>query len=243
MEFDKDLIARQEARELARRAETAQRKLTELSQSQLDAIVEAVAKAFAAQASALAEMAVQETGFGNAEDKRAKNLFASQRVAEAVRGMKTVGILREVPEKKLWEIGVPVGVIAAIIPSTNPTSTVCYKAMIALKSGNAIVFSPHPKAIACTRKAAQIVSEAAQAAGACRRGGVLEHPLFGRLPGADEGGAGAADSRHRRPGYGEGGVFFRQARHWCRRGKRPCLYPPQRGCRSCSGLYRQVKVL
>ena len=166
MEFDKDLTARQEARELARRAETAQRKLAELSQSQLDAIVEAVAKAFAAQASALAEMAVQETGFGNAEDKRAKNLFASQRVAEAVRGMKTVGILREVPEKKLWEIGVPVGVIAAIIPSTNPTSTVCYKAMIALKSGNAIVFSPHPKAIACTRKAAQIVSEAAQAAGA-----------------------------------------------------------------------------
>ena len=166
MEFDKDLTARQEARELARRAETAQRKLAELSQSQLDAIVEAVAKAFAAQASALAEMAVQETGFGNAEDKRAKNLFASQRVAEAVRGMKTVGILREVPEKKLWEIGVPVGVIAAIIPSTNPTSTVCYKAMIALKSGNAIVFSPHPKAIACTRKAAQIVSEAAQGAGA-----------------------------------------------------------------------------
>ena len=165
MEFDKDLTARQEARELARRAETAQRKLAELSQSQLDAIVEAVAKAFAAQASALAEMAVQETGFGNAEDKRAKNLFASQRVAEAVRGMKTVGILREVPEKKLWEIGVPVGVIAAIVPSTNPTSTVCYKAMIALKSGNAIVFSPHPKAIACTRKAAQIVSEAAQGAG------------------------------------------------------------------------------
>ena len=117
MEFDKDLTARQEARELARRAETAQRKLAELSQGQLDAIVEAVAKAFAAQASALAEMAVQETGFGNAEDKRAKNLFASQRVAEAVRDMRTVGLLREVPEKKLWEIGVPVGVIAAIIPS------------------------------------------------------------------------------------------------------------------------------
>ena len=122
MEFDIDLTARQEARELAWRAETAQRKLTELSQSQLDAIVEAVAKAFAAQAAALAEMAVQETGFGNAEDKRAKNLFASQRVAEAVRGMKTVGILREVPEKKLWEIGVPVGVIAAIIPSTRSST-------------------------------------------------------------------------------------------------------------------------
>ena len=166
MEFDKDLAARQEARELARRAEEAQRALAELPQNRLDAIVEAVAEAFAAQASVLAEMAVRETGFGNVEDKRVKNIFASQRVAQAVRGMKTVGFLREIPEKKLWEIGVPVGVIAAIVPSTNPTSTVCYKAMIALKSGNAIVFSPHPKAIACTRKAAQIVSEAAQAAGA-----------------------------------------------------------------------------
>ena len=123
----------------------------------LDAIVEAVAKAFAAQASALAEMAVQETGFGNAEDKTAKNLFASQRVAEAVRDMRTVGVLREVPEKKLWEIGVPVGVIAAIIPSTNPTSTVCYKALIAIKAGCAIVFSPHPKAAKCTRAAAELL--------------------------------------------------------------------------------------
>ena len=166
MEFDKDLAARQEARELAREAEIAQRALAEMSQSQLDAIVEAVAKAFAKEAPMLADMAVRETGFGNAEDKTEKNLFASRNVAEAVRGMKTVGILREIPEKKLWEIGVPVGVIAAIVPSTNPTSTVCYKAMIALKAGSAIVFSPHPKAIACTRKAAQIVAEAAQAAGA-----------------------------------------------------------------------------
>ena len=166
MEFDKDLAARQEARELAREAEIAQRALAEMSQSQLDAIVEAVAKAFAKEAPMLADMAVRETGFGNAEDKTEKNLFASRNVAEAVRGMKTVGILREIPEKKLWEIGVPVGVIAAIVPSTNPTSTVCYKAMIAPKAGSAIVFSPHPKAIACTRKAAQIVAEAAQAAGA-----------------------------------------------------------------------------
>ena len=239
MEFDKDLTARQEARELARRAETAQRKLAELSQSQLDAIVEAVAKAFAAQASALAEMAVQETGFGNAEDKRAKNLFASQRVAEAVRGMKTVGILREVPEKKLWEIGVPVGVIAAIVPSTNPTSTVCYKAMIALKSGNAIVFSPHPKAIACTRKAAQIVSEAAQGAGAPADAvACLSIPS---LDGCQE--LMKAEPVRLIPGYGEGGLFLRQARHRCRRGKRPCLYPSQRGCCPCSGLYRKVKVL
>lgn len=166
MEFDKDLTARQEARAFAKAAAEAQRKLADMPQEQLDAIVEAVAKAFAKEAPMLAEMAVSETGFGNVEDKTTKNRFASEQVAAAVRGMKTVGLLREIPEEKLWEIGVPVGVIAAIVPSTNPTSTVCYKAMIALKSGNSIIFSPHPKAIVCTRKAAQIVAEAAEKAGA-----------------------------------------------------------------------------
>lgn len=166
MEFDKDLAARQEARAAAKAAEQAQLGLAAMTQEQLDNIVEAVAKAFAKEAPSLAEMAVSETGFGNVEDKITKNLFASEQVAQAVRGMKTVGLLREVPDQRLWEIGVPVGVIAAIVPSTNPTSTVCYKAMIALKSGNAIVFSPHPKAIVCTRKAAQIVAEAAERAGA-----------------------------------------------------------------------------
>jgi len=125
-----------------------------------------MAKAFSREAAMLADMAVRETGFGNVEDKITKNRFASETVAEAVRGMKTVGLLREVPGKKLWEIGIPVGVIAAIVPSTNPTSTVCYKAMIALKAGNPIVFSPHPKAIVCTRKAAEIVAAAAEASGA-----------------------------------------------------------------------------
>ena len=166
MEFDKDLTARQEARTLAKAAAQAARQLARFSQAQLDAIVEAVAKAFAGEAVGLAAMAVKETGFGNAEDKITKNLFASQKVAEAVRDLKTVGILKECPEKKLWEVGVPVGVIAAIVPSTNPTSTVCYKALIALKAGNAIVFSPHPKAICCTLQAAKIVARAAEAAGA-----------------------------------------------------------------------------
>ena len=166
MEFDKDLMARQEARELAKAAGKAAEQLVRFSQEQLDTIVEAVAKAFAAEAVGLASMAVKETGFGNVEDKTTKNLFASKRVAEAVRNMKTVGILTECKEKKLWEVGVPVGVIAAIVPSTNPTSTVCYKALIALKAGNAIVFSPHPKAISCTQTAVQIVARAAEAAGA-----------------------------------------------------------------------------
>ena len=164
MQLDKDLQARQEARTLAKQAENAQKELFFFSQEKLDAIVRAVAKAFSASAAELAQMAVEETGFGNVEDKITKNKFASQTVLEAIEPMKTVGILKETPG--LWEVGVPVGVIAAIVPSTNPTSTVCYKAMIALKSGNAIIFSPHPKALACTLRATQIVAQAAESAGA-----------------------------------------------------------------------------
>ena len=166
MDFDKDLSARQEARTLCRQAQTAQKQLSEFTQSQLNTIVEAVAKAFSAAAVELAELAVRETGFGNREDKVTKNRFASEQVASAIRSQTCVGLLREDPLNQLWEIGVPVGVICAIVPSTNPTSTVCYKSLIALKSGNAIVFSPHPKAISCTLRAAQIVAEAAEKAGA-----------------------------------------------------------------------------
>ncbi len=166
MDLDKDLQARQQARDCAKRAETAQKGLARMSQQKLDAIVEAVAKAFGEASRELAQMAVTETGFGNAEDKKRKNDFASQTVLSAIRDMKTVGVLKENEQEKLWEVGVPVGVIAAIVPSTNPTSTVCYKAMIALKSGNSIVFSPHPKAIRCTLRAAEIVGKAAEAAGA-----------------------------------------------------------------------------
>ena len=168
MELDKDLLARQEARTLAKQAARAQETLGHMSQEKLDAMVEAAAAAFAKEAVSLAQMAVEETGFGNVPDKTVKNQFASQTVAAAVRGMKTVGLLREDAEHKLWEIGVPMGVIAAIVPSTNPTSTVCYKALIALKSGNAIIFSPHPKALRATLAAAKVVADAAEAAGAPR---------------------------------------------------------------------------
>lgn len=166
MEFDKDLAARQEARELCRRAEKAQEILGKMDQTKLDAIVEAVAGAFERSAVELAELAAAETGFGNPEDKVTKNRFASRTVADRIRGMKVVGMLGENPGEKIWEIGVPVGVIGAIVPSTNPTSTVCYKALIALKAGNTIVFSPHPKALTCTLRAAKIVAEAAKRAGA-----------------------------------------------------------------------------
>lgn len=166
MELDKDLRARQEARQLAAAAEQAQKVLCRMEQAQLDAIVESIAQRFSAEAKTLAQMAVRETGFGNEQDKTTKNQFASETVAAAVRNMKTVGVLKEDAKEKLWQIGVPVGVICAIVPSTNPTSTVCYKAIIALKAGNAIVFSPHPKAMECTARAVQIVAQAAQSAGA-----------------------------------------------------------------------------
>ncbi len=166
MELDKDLAARQEARSLCKKAEAAQKELAGFSQEKLDRIAEAAAKAFSAAAVELAELAVQETGFGNAEDKITKNRFASETVFKRIRSMKCVGVLKEDVQEKLWEVGVPVGVIAAIVPSTNPTSTVCYKALIALKAGNSIVFSPHPKAVSCTLRAAKIVAEAAEKAGA-----------------------------------------------------------------------------
>ena len=179
MELDKDLQARQQARDLVKAAEKAQQTLAQMSQQQLDSIVSAVAKAFAASAAELAEMAVQETGFGNVNDKITKNEFASKRVLSAIEKMTCVGVLKENSREKLWEIGVPMGVICAIVPSTNPTSTVCYKTMIALKSGNAIVFSPHPKAIACTTRAAQIVAQAAEDAGAPKgSGGCLTIPAM-----------------------------------------------------------------
>lgn len=166
MNLDQDLLARQEARELAARAEEAQRVLRTFSQEKLDGICRAVAEAIERSARELAELAVRETGFGNVEDKIQKNLFGSRAVWEAAAPLKTVGVLNRDPREKLWEVGVPVGVIAAIVPSTNPTSTVAYKAIISLKAGNTVVFSPHPKAAGCTLRAAEIAAQAAEAAGA-----------------------------------------------------------------------------
>ena len=166
MELSKDLMARQEARNLCEQALKAQQILSQMSQEKLDAICQAVAESFQKEAATLAKQAVAETGFGNEEDKTEKNRFASKAVYEAIKDRKCVGVLKEDAREKLWEVGVPVGVIGAIVPSTNPTSTVCYKALIALKSGNAIVFSPHPKAINCTLHAVQVVAQAARQAGA-----------------------------------------------------------------------------
>lgn len=171
MEFDRDLRARQEVRLLAQQAQQAFEGLQKLDQSGLDRITEALSRAGALHATELAREACAETGFGNERDKTEKNRFAAVRVFGAIRGLRTVGILRRDDERRVWDIGVPVGVIAGIVPSTNPTSTVIYKSLIALKAGSPIVFSPHPHAVRCTLHAARLMAEAAEAAG-CPKGAI-----------------------------------------------------------------------
>ncbi len=154
---DKDLLSMQEARALVRSARQAQAEFCRLGQERVDAVVRAIAAATAARAGELAALAVEETGFGKVEDKTTKNLLASTRLLDAITGMRTIGVIREDAARGLTEIAVPVGVIAGIIPSTNPTSTVIYKSIIALKAGNAIVFTPHPSARRCIGQTVDMV--------------------------------------------------------------------------------------
>lgn len=166
--IDKDLRSIQEARDLIARAKAAQTMLAELSQEKIDQIVKAIAEAGYENRKKLAKLAAVETGFGKWEDKVLKNTFASQTVYESIKDLKTVGILKENKEQKVLEIGVPIGVIAALIPSTNPTSTTIYKAMISIKAGNAIIFSPHPNAINCILETVRVIKDAAEKAGCPR---------------------------------------------------------------------------
>ena len=164
--MDKDLESIQEVRDLIRQAKEAQKKLAGYSQKKLDMICEAVAKACSCEAERLAKMAEEETGFGVWQDKVLKNLLGSTITWESVRNMTAVGVIREDTGKGIMEIGVPVGIIAALIPSTNPTSTVMYKSIISLKAGNAIIISPHPGAKKCILETVKIITAAAEAAGA-----------------------------------------------------------------------------
>ncbi|MFN3326149.1 MAG: aldehyde dehydrogenase family protein, partial [Bryobacteraceae bacterium] len=165
----------------------------------------------------LAEMAVSETGYGNPRDKLIKNLLAADLLPRSLRGMKTIGVLRELPEQKVTEVGVPVGVVAAILPTTNPTSTAIYKAIIALKAGNAIVVSPHPRAKRSTCRTVDVLCRAAREAGApdgiiqCIQNPTLEatnvlmrHPRTGVI--LSTGGAGIVKAAYSsgKPAFGVG---------------------------------------
>src|SRR3954447_4674391 len=163
---DRDLTSISEARSLARRAKQAAPALAELSQDQIDAIVDAMAAAVTPQAEALARLAHEETGYGVVADKVQKNLFSSQKIYNFIRPMKTVGVIQRFEDKKVIEIAEPFGVVAAIVPSTNPTSTAIYKILISLKARCPIVISPHPSAARCITRVAEIMNDAARAAGA-----------------------------------------------------------------------------
>ena len=163
---DRDLISIQEVRTKVEKAFAAWQKYRTYSQDQVDAIVERMAAAARAHAKRLADLAVEETGYGNVKDKISKNLLNADLLPRKMRGMRTIGMLREIPEEHIVEYAVPVGVVAAILPTTNPTSTAIYKILISLKAGNAIVLSPHPRAVRCTCATADLLYRAALEAGA-----------------------------------------------------------------------------
>jgi acetaldehyde dehydrogenase (acetylating) len=162
---DRDLASIGEARSLARRAREAAPALADLTQEQIDAVVDAMAAAVTPQAEPLARLAHEETGYGVVADKVQKNLFSSQKVYNFIRPMKTVGVIRRIEDKKVIEIAEPFGVVAAIVPSTNPTSTAIYKILISIKARCPIVISPHPSAARCITRVAEIMNDAARRAG------------------------------------------------------------------------------
>jgi acetaldehyde dehydrogenase (acetylating) len=166
MNIDKDLRSIQEARDLARLAKEAQLEFAHYSQEHVDKIIKAMAEAGYSAAGPLAKMAVEESGFGRYEDKIIKNQFGSRNVYESIKNLKTVGIVGIENNGKVIKIAVPMGVVCALIPSTNPTSTAMFKALISLKCRNAIVVSPHPRTPKCTAEALRIMDEAAVKAGA-----------------------------------------------------------------------------
>jgi acetaldehyde dehydrogenase (acetylating) len=163
---DRDLASIAEARALARRAKQAWLELAEYSQERIDAIVDAMAAAATPQAERFARLAVEETGYGVVADKVQKNLFSSQKVYSFIRPMRTVGVVARHDDRRVVEIAEPFGVVAAVVPSTNPTSTAIYKILISIKARCAVVLSPHPAAVKCISAVAEVLEEAARRAGA-----------------------------------------------------------------------------
>ena len=169
--LDADLAALAEARQKALRAREAFDALHAdsaggASQERLDEMVRAMARAGTEAAPELARMAVDETGYGVYEHKIVKNRYNTTFVARYMLRQRAVGVLWADPINRMTAVGVPMGVIAGLIPRTNPTSTVLFKALAAVKSGNAVVMSPHPRAVRCCLRATEIMAAAAERAGA-----------------------------------------------------------------------------
>ncbi|MFO7929221.1 MAG: aldehyde dehydrogenase family protein [Candidatus Humimicrobiaceae bacterium] len=164
--MDKDLESIQQARKLSEKSLHAYKNFSSFSQEKVDAIIRSMVEAGISASRELAELAVRETSYGRVEHKVAKNLFSTRNVYESIKDLKTVGVIDKDEKKKIITIVHPMGVIAAVTPTTNPTSTVMFKALVSVKSRNAIVFAPHPNAAECSKRAADIMSIAAESAGA-----------------------------------------------------------------------------
>jgi acetaldehyde dehydrogenase (acetylating) len=158
MSVDKDLVSVQQARDLVEAAHRAQAEVAQFDQAKIDRICGAMAAAALREAARLGAMAVEETGYGVPDDKREKNRFAAEDVWNYFRGLRTKGVVSE--SKDVVEIASPRGVVAGIIPSTNPTSTAIFKILISIKSRNAVVLSPHPSAAKCINETARVMKEA-----------------------------------------------------------------------------------
>jgi acetaldehyde dehydrogenase (acetylating) len=182
--MDTDLMSIQEARDLAERAYQAWQSWSKASQDEVDRVCQAMADAAYEASERLGYLAVEETGFGVPLHKKIKNQFGSRNVWESIRNIKTVGVINHDPAKKIYEIAWPVGVVAGLIPSTNPTSTVMFKTLIAVKARNAIVHAPHPSAVKCCFETAKIMAVAAEKAGAPK--GLVACLQIVSLPGTQE---------------------------------------------------------
>lgn len=163
---DADLVSIQEARDLLRRARAAWQGYRRFSQAQVDRVTEAMVEAGARAAESLARLAVDETGMGVVQSKRDKNLFSTLNLWDDIKDLQTVGVVHRDEARGFYQIAEPYGVILGVIPTTNPTSTALFKAIIAAKSRNAIVMSPHPRAVKCIAESVRVVREAAERNGA-----------------------------------------------------------------------------
>jgi acetaldehyde dehydrogenase (acetylating) len=164
-DLDPDLRALQEVRDFVERAWRACEAVHAYTQAQTDALCKAMAEAGARAAYDLARLAVEETGIGRVHYKILKNFFGAEGTWESIRAEKTVGVISRDERAGVIEVATPVGVIAGIIPTTNPTSTALFKAIIAVKGRNAIVISPHPRARRCIGETVEVLRRAIERAG------------------------------------------------------------------------------
>lgn len=164
--YDKDLASIQETRCLIAKAKKAQQQFSQFCQEKVDHVVQRMAEAAEAEAVRLAKLANEDTGFGTWQDKVIKNKFASSVVYKNIKDLKTIGIINDDKERGIMEVAVPVGIVAGLIPSTNPTSTTIYKTLISLKAGNGIIISPHPSAKNSIIETVKVLQKAALEAGA-----------------------------------------------------------------------------